>query len=210
MTDQERADQRIQAICEKIRYETLDPAKEQAQAILEQAKKERELILQQARRDAEKLQKETRALLQEEKQIFQSSLTQACKQAVEYLMQKVEEALFNPNLESWIQEHMGDAKSYAKLIDVLVEAIQKEGTQTDVSVLIPKHFSADVINAHLSKKVLQSLKDGSVQVADINGGVKVRLEGKKMTLDLSRETLREIVSSFIRKDFRKIFFEDVL
>ena len=210
MTDQERADQRIQAICEKIRYETLDPAKEQANAILEQAKKERELILEQARHDAETMKKETRALLQEENQVFQSSLAQSCKQTVEHLMQRIEESLFNPALETWIQEQMGDAASYAKLIDVLISAIQKEGTQTNISVLIPKSFSADVINAQLSQKVLQSLKGGSVEIADIKGGLKVHLIEKKMTLDLSQETLREIISSLIRKDFRKIFFEDVL
>jgi V/A-type H+-transporting ATPase subunit E len=206
MTDQERADQRIQAICEKIRYETLDPAKEQAQAILDQAKRERELILQQARQEAESLQKETRALLHEEKQVFQSSLQQACKQTLEHLMQKIEESLFNPALENWIKEQLGDAKAYARLIEVLISAIQKEGTQTNISVVVPKNFSSDAINAQLSQKIRETLKDGSVEVGDLGGGIKIRINGKKMTLDLSQETLREIVSSFIRKDFRKIFF----
>jgi V/A-type H+-transporting ATPase subunit E len=209
MTEQERADQRIQAICEKIRSETLDPAKEQAQEILEQAKKEAEQIRHTARHEAEKIRKEMLAQMHEEKQIFQSSLQQACKQAVEQLMQKIEQALFNPALLAWIQDQLGDAASYAKLIDVLVSAIHKEGTRTEVAVLVPKHFSADVINAHLSQHILNSLKDKSVQLSDINGGVLVHLENKKMTLDLSEKTLQEIISSFIRKDFRKIFFKDI-
>lgn len=206
MPDLERSDQRIQAICDKIRNETLDPAKEQAQEIIEQAHREAEQIRLHARQEANKIQSDMQRAMQEEKQIFISSLQQASKQAREELMQKIEESLFNPALASWVEKELGGASSHTKLIEVLIEAIQKEGIRADISVKIPKAFSPDEINASLSKEILDSLKGRSVQVSDVGAGVQVRMEGKKMVLDLSAKALEELIASFIRKDFRKVFF----
>lgn len=202
----EKAETRIQDICDKIRSETLDPAKEQAQEIIENARREAERILHQAHKDAERLMKETRKSLEEEKQIFESSLAQASRQAVELLKQKIEQSLFNPNLQRWVKEQLGDAKSYAKLVDAVVKAIDKDGIKTELAVKIPKEFNPDAINAELSQNILSHLKDKSVELSDIPGGVQVKLTAKNMVLDISSKALEEIIGSYIHKDFRKIFF----
>ncbi len=206
MPDLENADTRIQVICDKIRSETLDPAKEQAQEIIEQAKREAERILHHAHTDAERMVKETRKSLEEEKQIFQSSLEQASKQSIELLKQKVEQTFFNPNLEKWIKEQLGNASTYSTLIEALVKAIQKEGIKSELSVEIPKAFTANHINAELSQDVLKQLKNKSVTLSDLPGGVQVKILDKNMVLDISSKALEEIVASFIHKDFRKVFF----
>jgi V/A-type H+-transporting ATPase subunit E len=206
MTDLEKADSRIQVICEKIRSETLDPAKEQAQEIIEHARREAERLLLQAHRDADEIKKQARKSLEEEKQIFQSSLQQSCKQTIELLKQKIEQSLFNPSLDSWVKEQLNGEKSHALLIEVLVKAIEKEGLQAELSVKIPQSFSADAINAKLSEDILKHLKNHSVELSDIGGGVQVKISGKNMVLDLSLEALEELVRSYIHKDFRKVFF----
>lgn len=206
MVDLDKADVRIQVICDKIRSETLDPAKEKAQEIIEQARIEAERILHHAGKDAEEMVKAAKKSLEEEKQIFQSSLEQASKQAVELLKQKIEQALFNPALEHWIKEQLGSASSTSKLVEALVKALNKEGIKADLAVAIPKEFSADKINAELSEDVLKRLKNNSVELSDIPGGIQVKVSGKNMVLDLSSNALEEIVGSFIHKDFRKIFF----
>lgn len=206
MAELEKADLRIQVICDKIRKETLDPAKEQAQEIIENARREAERILHMAHTDAEQMVKETRKSLEEEKQIFQSSLEQASKQAIDLLKQKIEQSLFNPALDKWVKEQLGNAKSYGTLIEALVKAIHKEGIKSELQVQIPKAFSADAINAALSQDILNQLKGKSVQLSDIPGGVQVKIAEKNMVLDLSSKALQEMVASFIHKDFRKAFF----
>ncbi len=208
MPDLEKADVRIQVICDKIRSETLDPAKEQAQEIIENARREAERILHRAHTEAEELIKETRKSLEDEKQIFESSLEQASKQSVELLKQKIERSLFNPNLEQWVKEQLGDAKAYATLVEALVKAIDKDGIKTELSVKIPQEFDINTINAHLSQTALKQLKDNSVELSDISGGggVQVKILGKNMVLDISSKSLQEIIGSFIHKDFRKVFF----
>ncbi|MCE5293861.1 MAG: hypothetical protein LLF94_04535 [Chlamydiales bacterium] len=206
MPELEKADSRIQIICDKIRSETLDPAKEQAQEIIENARKEAERILQQAHTEAEHIQKESRKALDIEKQIFTSSLEQASKQSVELLKQKIETSFFNPNLCSWVKEQLGDAKSHARLIDALVTALNKDGINTELSVSIPKSLTANAVNSQLSENILKQLKNKTVTEADINSGVQVKVLDKNMVLDVSSKALEEIIASFIRKDFRKVFF----
>ncbi|HXF29343.1 MAG TPA: hypothetical protein VN457_05785, partial [Chlamydiales bacterium] len=62
----ERAHDRIQLICEKIRTETLDPAREEAERIIDEAHKEAARIREQAKRDSEKMQTELKKSLEEE------------------------------------------------------------------------------------------------------------------------------------------------
>lgn len=206
MPDLETADTRIQVICDKIRSETLDPAKEQAQEIIQNARQEAERILHRAHSDAEQMIKETKKALDQEKLIFESSLSQASKQSIELLKQHIEQSLFNPALEQWVKNQLGDEKAYATLIEALVKAIHNDGIKTELTVKIPQAFSPDTINAHLSQEILKQLKGHSVELSNIPGGIQVKVLQKNMVLDISSKALEEIIGSFIHKDFRKVFF----
>lgn len=203
---EEKATDRIQAICEKIRQDSLEPAKQQAQEILEQAAREREHIRYTAKKEAEKIAEDSKKRLEEEKRIFTSSLEQAAKQTLAQLKQKVEQEIFNPALDNWIQKEMNGAQKHAQLIDVLIQAIEKEGISTDLSVQIPKSFTPEEIVKDLSKKIVERLK-GAIQVGNMQSGIRLRLEDKHMMLDISDTALKEIVASFVQKEFRKIFFK---
>ena len=207
MTELEKADIRIQEICDKIRTETLDPAKDTATAIIEKAEKEAESIIANAKRKAEEIQQELRASLEEDRTVFQSTLQQSCKQTLELLKLKVEDQFFNPQLADWVEKNLGDVKAHARLVDVLVEAIQKEGIHADLIALVADRFSIEALNAHISNEVLQSLQKQTAALTNIAAGVQVKLIDKKMVLDISSNALEDIVASLIRKDFREIFFQ---
>jgi V/A-type H+-transporting ATPase subunit E len=206
MPELEKADVRIQEICDKIRNETLDPAKDEANAIIEKARATADAIIKQAQEKANDELAMLQERLNEEKQIFRSSLEQACKQTLEQLKLKIEERFFNPALADWIQKSMGDEKASVKLVEVLIEAIHKEGIRSELAVVVPKQFNKDQINAQLSEAILKQLRNHSVELADIASGVLVKVENKHMVLDLSSKALEDLVASFIRKDFRAIFF----
>ena len=206
MSDLEKAQERINVICEKIRVETLTPAKLEAQQIIVEARNEAERIKLLARQEAEKILEDAKRGLEIEKQIFTSSLEQAAKQAIELLKQKIESSLFNPALEKWVIDQLGGAKEDAKLIEALVKAINADGLKTDLTIKIPQAFTPDEITSNLSRHILDMLKGSAIEVSDIKGGAKVSLKGKHMSLDLSDTALRELIASFVRKDFRKVFF----
>ncbi|HXF29663.1 MAG TPA: hypothetical protein VN457_07410, partial [Chlamydiales bacterium] len=137
---------------------------------------------------------------------FSSSLEQASKQAFEVLKQRIETSLFNPALESWVVEQMGGKKETASLIDTVVHAIDKEGIKSDLAVKIAARFTPDEIAAALSKQILEQLKNGAIEVGDQKAGIKVLIKAKRMMLEVTDASLKELIASFIRKDFRRVFF----
>ncbi len=202
----EKAHQRVQAICEKIRTETLDPAKAEALEIIEHAKKDAEKIKAHARHEAEKHLHDLKKKLEEERRIFTSSLHQAAEQSIETLKQKIENALFNPSLDKWLSAQISTSENGSKLVEAIVRALDRDGIKANLQLKIAHTMSAEEILAKVATEIADRLKKGSVAVADFQGGVQVHLEGKHVTIDLSEKVLKELVTTFIRKDFRKFFF----
>jgi V/A-type H+-transporting ATPase subunit E len=201
---------KVQKICDVLRQETLEPAKQEGQKIIADAKKEAEQILKDARQQGEKLMADTRRALEQERNVFQSSLTQASKQSLEALRQAIEHQLFDEELHNLAIHHTTNPQVVAKLIESIVHAIEKEGLAADIAAIIPTSVSAKEVNALLASNILNKLKENSVTVGDISGGVKVRLENKKMTLDISDVEIESLLKRHLRKDFRtRMFGKDI-
>jgi len=198
---------KIKKICEILKNETLQPAKEEAQKILEVAEQEARNIIRDAESKAESILQNAKSKMAKERELFESSIAQACRQGLESLRQDIENKLFNSELESWVSKQTGDAQLSAKLINTLVSAIEKEGTSADFSALIPHQVPVDQVNALLLKEILDKLRERSVIVGDFIGGVQLKLHDRKLTLDLSDEALKELIGQYIRKDFREILFK---
>lgn len=202
----ETGQEKVQKICDLLRKETLEPAKQEAQSIIAEAKKEAERIHREAQHQGEKLIAETRRGLEQERNVFHSSLMQAAKQSLETLRQAIEHELFDKELHQLVVQQTTDPHVIAKLIDCIVKAIEKEGLATDISAIIPAAVSVKEVNALLASQTLHHLKDKSVTLGEISGGVKIRLENKKMTLDISNDEIESLLKRHLRKDFRTRLF----
>lgn len=199
--------QKIQEICDVLRRDTLDPAQKEAQTIIDEAKERAEEIIKQAQRHAEDLLNEVRRNIEQERNVFNSSLAQAGRQSLESLRQSIEQKLFNEELHTQIAGHTADPKVIANLINAIVKAIDKDGVQADLTAIIPAAAPAKEIIPLLAEGVLNKLKNKSLALGDFDGGVKVRLEGKKLVLDISNEEIEDLLQRYLRKDFRKLIFE---
>jgi V/A-type H+-transporting ATPase subunit E len=203
----EKGREKIKSICEALREETLEPAKKEAQRIIDEAHKLAESILAEAQRKAEQLQESARGVIAQEQNAFDSSLQQAAKQSVEALRQSIEAKFFNENLRDIIDQTSTDPKLVAKLIDAIVVALNKEGVKADLTALVPNTVSASEVASFLIKDTLNSLGDGGLLAGEFAGGAKVKLNNKRLTIDLSDEALKELLSGYIvRRDFRKLVF----
>lgn len=202
----EKGQDKIQKICDILRHETIEPAKHEAEGIIESAKVRAEEIVAEAKRQAEKLHAQARAEIEQERNVFHSSLNQAAKQSLEALKQDVEHRLFNVELERILETQTADPKVIANLITAIVKAIEKDGITTNLSAVIPKAVSAADVNRYIGEEILSKLKSGTVDVGDFDGGAKVKLLDKKMTIDITDDALRELLTGYVRKDFRKLFF----
>ena len=197
---------KVKKICDVLKRETLEPAKKEAEEIVHAAQLKAEEIIRDAKKEAEKTFQEARKEIEKERNVFQSSLNQACKQALEVLKQDIESKLFNPELSKILHQPLQEPQIIADLLKAVIGAIEKEGTDVDLSAFIPQAVSAETINRLLTQNILQRLKGGSVQVASLKGGIAVKMDKENITIDVTEEALKELVSTYIRKDFRETLF----
>ncbi len=204
----EKGGDKIQKICTALREETIVPAQEEAQRIVQEAQQERERIIRQAEQEAKALMANTRKQIEQERKVFETSLRQAARQSVEQLKQEIERQLFNKELHALVEKGSKAPDVVAKLIDAIVGALAKDGLDANLKALVPKTVKPAEVNALLAESILKKLSEGTVQVGTIAGGAQIRLSGKQMTLDISDEALCELLTGFLREDFRKLFFDD--
>lgn len=209
MKGTESGKDKVKKICDILRRETLEPAELEAEQIIRSAKEQAEQIVAAAHKEVEKGHLEARQEIERQRNVFQSSLGQACKQALEALKQGIEEKLFNQELGHLVTKHMQDPKVLAQLITAAVKGIEKEGIEAALSVYIPAAVPARAVNMLLAHEILEKLKEKSVLVGPLTGGIEVKLLKEKMTIDISDAALKELVANYIRKDFRELIFGSV-
>ena len=197
---------KVKKICDVLKRETLEPAKREADAIISQARAEAEKIIKHAEKEGERIHHEARAEIDKNRAIFQASLSQASRQAVELLKQEIEEKLFNKELKAVLMTGIQAPKVIADLLGAVIKALEKEGLDADLSAYISSAIPAHAVNSLLTENILNKLREKSVLLSESTGGVEVKLHHENMTIDLSLDTLKEIVAQYIRKDFRALFF----
>lgn len=203
----DRAEDKIKKICTALKEETLQPARSEAERIIEEAKKQAKEITARAEQEAEATLEKGKAALEKERSVFETSLRQAMVQFFESVKQRVQKSLFDQEIKAAVDASASNPEVIAKLLSALVEAIEREGTAASVHAVIPAVAKPSEITALLGEKILKRLEGEDVVVGDFSGGAKVTLKEQKLTLDLSDEVLREALGRYLREDFRKLLFQ---
>jgi V/A-type H+-transporting ATPase subunit E len=206
MKGTESGKDKVKKICDILRRETLEPAEIEAEQIIRSAKEQADQMIAAAHTEIEGLHLEAHQEIERQRNVFQSSLTQACKQAMEALKQSIEEKLFNQELSRLITKYTQDPKVLAQLVTAIIKGIEKEGAEAVLSVYIPAAVPARSVNMLLVHEVLEKLKEKSVLVGPLTGGIEIKLHKENMTIDISDIALKELVANYIRKDFRELIF----
>lgn len=197
---------KVKKICDVLKRETLEPAKKEAEQIIQEAHDKSRQIVQSAKEEAAKLIEASKKEIEKDRNVFQSSLNQACKQSLELLKQKIEGQFFHPELGEVLQKPLKDPNVVAELIKAVVQALEKEGIDADLNAIVPRTVSAQAVNQLLLKNILDKLKAKTVELGAIQGGVFVKAEKDNISIDVTESALKELVSDYIRKDFRETLF----
>ena len=198
--------EKVKKICEVLRKETIDPAKKEGDQIIAKAKHSAEGIVADAKKEAARLLDEARSKVEEERNVFKASINLACKKSIDMLKQSVEEKIFNPQLAEFCKAATNDSKVAADLISAIIKSIDKEGVDGDLKAVVSKDVDLDAVNKAILKGAIEKLKSKSVEVGSIEGGVQVKIVDQNLTIDMSDESLKNLLASFVRDDFRSVIF----
>ncbi len=201
----ENETEKVNRICEMLRKEALEPAERQAITILEEAKRQADERILLAEKEASEIIKNAQSTVEREKKVFESSLAQGAKLALESLRQEIQNHLFNPALDHLIEKNTVKPEVIAAIIDALTHAV-KQGATGDLIGYIPSQVKPEQVNALLLKEVIEQLKEHSVSLGKFNGGAQLKLVDQNIVLDMSVQAIKELIATFIRPDFRKYIF----
>lgn len=197
---------KIQKICDSLRKETLEPAKQEAREIVENAHLQAAEIVNEAQKKAAAMIQKAELESEEKKKVFQATLNLACRQGIEQLKQKIEKELFDKELANLIGKEMADPKLIANLLNAFMRSMEEKGVEEEFVAVIPKGISPRMINDLLSSRILERLRNKTVEVGDFAGGVQIQLKGRQITIDISDAVVRELIAQYIRRDFRDLVF----
>jgi len=197
---------KIQKICDSLRKETLEPAKQEAREIIENSHLQAAEVVGEAQKRAAALIQAAEREIDEKRKVFQASLNLACRQGIEQLKQKIENELFDKELANLMGKEMGDPKVIANLLNAFMRSMEDKGVEEDFVAVIPKGISPRSINELLTAKTLERLRGHTVTVGDFAGGVQIQMKGRQITIDISDAVVRELIAQYIRRDFRDLVF----
>jgi V/A-type H+-transporting ATPase subunit E len=197
---------KIQKICDALRKETLEPAKQEAQEIVENGKLQAQNIVEHARKKAEAILAEAEAKCDEKKKLVDSSLQFAAKQVVEELKQKIETGLFSPAVADLVAKETANPHLIAEIIASFLKMIERQGLQEDWVIAIPKNITPQSIAALVAGKVAKRLEEKNFILGDFDGGAQIHFKKHHITIDLSNKAVQELVAGYIRRDLRDLIF----
>lgn len=206
MKEVDTGSEKVKKICDVLRRDTLEPAKQEAEAITTRAKAEAAQIIQKAQSEAEKIKTQANLEIEKERKIFTTSLQQASKQMLEALKNEIEASLFDVELSKLLNRPLGQKNIVVDLVKAVVIALEKDGIDADLDVFVPSSVSKQEINEVLLHQIGERLRSTSVLIGSMEGGVELKLKKENITIDITDEALREWVSRYVRPDFRKVLF----
>ena len=197
---------KIQKICDALRKETIEPAQQEVREIIENAHIQATEIVKNAKKQAEEKIASAEKEIEERKKVFHSSLQLAARQGIEELKQKIEKELFSQELAEFTAKEMGNPKIIGEILNAFLRMVEEKGIEDTFIATIPKTISPRSISAILVEKNMERLKEHAITVGDFAGGIKIGLKGRQITIDISDQVVRELISQYIRRDFRDLVF----
>lgn len=198
---------KVKKICDTLKKQTLDPARQEAKGIVDQAIKDAEKIVKRAKEEAKDIYEENKKKILQEKRAFHSSLNLASLQTIEVLRQEIEENLFNKHIAALFTQATLKEDVVAEFINTIIAALQKEGIDAPLEAWIPRSLSKAQVAEKLSQQVMEKLKDTDLVLSDVTGGAKIKVIDRHLVLEMTDQSLKALFIKFIRDDFRELLFE---
>lgn len=196
---------KIKKICDAIRHETIEPAKQQAKVILEQASEQATKIIQDARSQAESILETAKKQHEKEKHIFEASMAHSAKLFKEKLRIEIEEHFLSKSLDQLSMHLFNSEEMCAKLVSALIAGFSNKTMGGDLTLILSHNLNKQEFVKHLSSDVKARIS--RVDSSDNISGVVLKCEGENLRIELNREQLTEALLETLRSDFRKYFYQ---
>ncbi len=176
----------------------ISDANKEADQIKKNAQKEKENIIEQARKEAEKL-----------KSSAEANVRMAISQGINKFRESIENSLLSPTVLENLNKSM-DGSTIKEIILTVVKSYSEHGFSTNDLKIILGEKEKEEIKSTIIKELNSKIKDAkSIEISDdiIPAGVKLVQKQGNLSLEFTPESIKEVMLTYIRPEFRKLFFE---
>lgn len=199
---QEKSNKKIKEISDILYKETILPAKEESERIINDAKEAAAAIIHKAQEEAKSLSEQNSQQMSEERKVHESSIDLAVKQAVATLKGEIMN-IFNKELLESLQGALSSQKASEDLVAALVKGINDEGISSDLKLFISDAVDFDALSKAVASTVTSKLEQGEKK---ISSGVALLIQDKKLTLKVTEQTCNELLADKLPEVLRaKVF-----
>ncbi len=218
MTDRYEISSGVQELIDKLRNEGISEGKKQAEQIINEAHHQASLTLLEAERKADKLLSEGRQKLEIEKNSSHEAIKTAFRDSEIALRSKLRE-VFSIHFKRLVSLELRD-KDFIKqlLLAVASKKAEEIKSTSHAEILLPavlcdadeKEIQNKEVKEKLHHLVLgitnEMLREGVelIPSTEIQGGIKVRLVGKDIEIDLTDEALSNLILKYLLPRYREI------
>lgn len=203
MEEQHPIGQGVQELIDRLHEEGIKSGREESETILREARKEATRILEDARREAETLKAESHTKVEAERTAAHEMLHAAGRDAILTLREQLM-MQFEHHIKSVVEAKLSETDFLEKLILAAAgEAISREEkAELSVGTLGMDEAEADRFIKELMHKELAE----GVTITPYGGrGIRLRIEGGDVVIDLSKEAISELIFRLLTPRYRAIF-----
>lgn len=204
---QVKGSERVQQICDQIRKETLEPALQEAQEVISKAKAEEKSILKKATADATAMINEAKSQIKRETEVFETSCQQAFNQVIEHLKEEISSNLLNQAFHSLIASEINKPEQAASLITALASSISKHGQDKNFTAFLSEQIDANKLTNALGQECKDRLSIDPNKT-QLPNGISLKIDNDNFRVDITSESVLELVSPYISQRFKTIIFKD--
>ncbi len=202
----EKGKNKLGEICAVLRKETLEPAQLEADKIIEAARAENRQIIARAKQEAEALILKAQQTIAQERKLFESSMDLAAKQSFDQLKQQIEQRLFDAQIAHITDLFLKDGSGMAQLVAAVIRSVETEGVHTNLALALAKNISPEDVSLALAGDVAKKIKEKAIPIDLLERGASIKLVDQKLSVEISDQSLKELLGSFLRESFRKVLF----
>jgi V/A-type H+-transporting ATPase subunit E len=203
MEEQHPIGQGVQELIDRLHEEGIKSGREESENILREAKKEAARILDEAKKEAEALKAESHAKVEAERTAAHEMLQAAGRDAILTLREQLM-MQFEHHIKGVVEAKLSGTEFLEKLIlTVAKEALSRdEKAELSVGTLGMEETEAD----NFIKGLMAGELAEGITITPYGGrGIRLKIEGGDVVIDLSREALSELIFRLLTPRYRAIF-----
>lgn len=207
MSNLDTSNDKVQAICDLLRRETLEPAITEAEEIIARAKNEAKIITQNAKNESDTLIAAAQQEISRETDTFKKSLERISETIIADLKDKITLQIVNKGIGSLLAAHINEKATVTSLVSAVVDAISDNGIYSDMTLYISKVFEDDVLILDALHAMNKGERELNIEFLDVNG-VKIHLSEQDVTIDITDKSLLESVSALASPRVKALLFNN--